>query len=159
MKHYHKSIVLSASPEQVFDYADDHSRFSSHMTSSSWMMMGSSMHISTDDKLGREVGSHIFLKGTILGIPMFVDEVVTEHRKPSVKSWKTVNVQNLLIIGDYAMKFDIFPQAHSSLFRVSIDYEQPKKHKLLGILFGDWYAQWCVQQMLDNAKSIFSRKS
>ncbi len=156
MKHYYKSIVLPATPDQVFDYADDHTRFSSHMSSSSWMMMGSKMNISTDNKLGKEVGSHILMKGTILGIPLFIDEVVTEHKKPSVKSWKTVKIRNLLVVGDYGMKIEIFPQAKNSLFRVSIDYDMPDKNRWLGILLGDWYAKWCVQQMLDGAKKYFS---
>ncbi len=157
MNHYHNSIVLPALPEHVFDYVDDHVLFSSHMSRSSWMMMGSKMNVSTDNKLGKEVGSHIFLDGSIFGIPMFIDEVVTEHKKPSIKSWKTVKVRNLLVVGDYVMKVEIFPQAQNSLFRVSIDYDRPKKNKWLGILLGDWYARWCVRQMLDGAKKHFSK--
>lgn len=156
MKHYHKSIILPTTPEQIFDYADDHTKFSSHMNTSSWMMMGSKMHISTDSKQGKEVGSHILLEGSILGIPMFVDEVVTEHKKPSIKTWKTVKVKNLLVVGDYTMKFEISPKEQNSLFRVSIDYEMPDKNKWLGLLLGDRYAKWCVEQMLKGARKYFS---
>ncbi|MBI5019015.1 SRPBCC family protein [Candidatus Gottesmanbacteria bacterium] len=159
MKRYSKSIVVSAAPDQVFDYVDDHTRFSSHMSSSSWMMMGGSMHISTDSKLGKEVGSHILMKGSILGIPLFIDEVVTEYKKPSIKSWKTVKIRNLMVVGDYGMKIEILPQAHNSLLRVSIDYDMPNKNKWLGVLLGDWYAKWCVQQMLDGAKKYFIPKT
>ena len=158
MKHYHKSIVLSAPPDQVFEYADDHERFSSHMSSSSWMMMGSKMYISTDDKKGQAVGSHILMEGSILGIPLFIDEVVTERKPPELKAWKTVKIRNLLVVGDYHMKLEIFPQATNSLFRVSIDYEMPKQNRWLGLLLGNWYAHWCVQQMLDGAKKYFIHK-
>ncbi len=121
--------------------------------------MGSKMYISTDNKLGKEVGSHILMEGTILGIPLFIDEEVTEHKKPSVKSWKTLKIRNLLVIGDYGMKIEIFPQAKNSLFRVSIDYDMPEKNRWLGLLLSDWYAHWCVQQMLDGAKKYFSKNN
>ncbi len=117
------------------------------------------MYISTDNKLGKEVGSHILMEGTILGIPLFIDEEVTEHKKPSVKSWKTLKIRNLLVIGDYGMKIEIFPQAKNSLFRVSIDYDMPEKNRWLGLLLSDWYAHWCVQQMLDGAKKYFSKNN
>jgi len=156
MRHYHKSIVLPVTPEQAFDYTNDHARFSSHMNDSSWMMMGSKMKITTDDMLGKTIGSHIFMEGSIFGIPLFVDEVVTEYKRPNIKTWKTEKVRNLLIIGQYSMKIEIFPQGNNSLLRVSINYDLPDKHRWFGILFGSYYAHWCVQQMIVGAKKYFA---
>lgn len=39
-RHYEESTAIPASAQQVFDFVDDHSRFSSHMSQSSWMMGG-----------------------------------------------------------------------------------------------------------------------
>lgn len=40
LRHDEESLLISASPEDVFAYVDDHKRFSSHMNQSSWMMGG-----------------------------------------------------------------------------------------------------------------------
>ncbi len=125
------------------------------MSNASWMMMGSKMDISTDNKHGKEIGSHIYLKGSILGIRLSIDEVVTEHKPPLTKSWKTVKVKNLFVVGHYSMKLEIFPQEQHSLFRVSIDYTLPDKNRWLGLLLGDWYARWCVQQMINDTRDYF----
>ena len=37
-RHHDRAVFIPAPPEQVFAYVDDHSRFSSHMSESSWMM-------------------------------------------------------------------------------------------------------------------------
>ena len=65
----HETIVAIHAPaHEVFDYVDDHSRLSSHMTRRSWMMGGASMAIETDSGRARVVGSKLKLHGTVLGI-------------------------------------------------------------------------------------------
>ena len=39
-------------------------------------------------KQGRSVGSHIRLSGRILGMQLYVDEVVTQRNPPFEKTWK-----------------------------------------------------------------------
>lgn len=39
--HYEDTLFIPASPEKLFEYIDDHKRFSSHMSQYSWMMAGS----------------------------------------------------------------------------------------------------------------------
>jgi hypothetical protein len=56
--------LIPAPPEQVFAFVDDHSRFSSHMSQSSWMMGGGRMSIELDEAKGQAVGSHIRLPAT-----------------------------------------------------------------------------------------------
>lgn len=105
MRHYEESSPIPASMEQVFEYVDDHARLSSHMCQSSWMMGGGRMDIQADAGRGQVVGSHIRLSGKILGIQLYLDEVVTQHEPPYRKAWQTVGTPKLLVIGHYRNGF------------------------------------------------------
>jgi hypothetical protein len=159
LRHYEKSVVISAKVDDVFDYIDDHKRFSSHMNQSSWMLGGGKMNTSVDEKNGQKVGSHIRMDGTVFGVYLFLDEVVTHHEPPRLKTWKTVGTPKLLIIGNYQMKIEIKSDERGSLISVSIDYELPKTNVWLGKLFSGWYAKWCVQQMLKGTSNYFAHNN
>ena len=77
--HLERSTFIDGSPEEVFGFVDDHARFSSHMTDSSWMMAGGRMNVELDDGKGRAVGSHIRLSGRVLGVRLHLDEVITRR--------------------------------------------------------------------------------
>ena len=155
IRHYEGNILLHASLQKVFDYVDDHSKFSSHMNQSSWMMGGGSMNTSIDDGHGQRVGSHIRMNGKILGINLFLDEVVTIHEPPRAKRWETVGDVKLLVCGPYRMNINVEPQDNCTLLRVSIDYALPNSNVWLGKLFGGMYAKWCVQLMIKGARDYF----
>ncbi len=159
-RHYQNSLVIPASAEDIFAYADNHQNFSSHMNKSSWMMGGSRMETRVDDGQGQAVGSHIYMDGKVFGIKLSLDEVVTKREPPRYKEWQTVGNPKLLIIGHYRMSFEISSDGNTSKFKVSIDYELPKSlgGSLLGSIFGGTYAKWCVQQMLTGTQSHFSKK-
>jgi len=156
-RHLEESIVVGASPDVIFTYADDHRNFSAHMNQSSWMMGGSKMETHTDEGKGKKVGSHITMSGNVLGVNLFLDEVITIHDVPYQKEWQTVGNINLLVIDHYSLGFKIKPDAAGSQFTVYIDYDLPKswKTRALGILFGGMYAKWCVQQMTTGVKDHF----
>ena len=156
MKHYENKIFIPASPEKVFSYVDDPARFSSHMSKSSWMMGGGKMDVSVDAGGGQQVGSHIRLSGKVLGIKLFLDEVVTRHEPPHTKMWETVGNIKLLVIGHYRMGIEIKSENTGSLMRVFIDYNLPMTNIWLGRLFGGAYARWCVKQMLKGAQDYFA---
>lgn len=158
-RHYEDSTTISASPGELFAYIDDHARFSSHMSQSSWMMGGGRMDVTVDEGRGQNVGSHIRLSGTAFGIKLFLDEVVTRHEPPRIKTWETVGDLGLLVIGHYGMGIEIAPQGSATSIRVFIDYSMPDKNVWLGRLFGEMYAKWCVAQMLNGAREYFKRKS
>ncbi|MBI4087186.1 SRPBCC family protein [Candidatus Kaiserbacteria bacterium] len=158
-RHYEESTLISASPETLFAYIDDHTRFSSHMNESSWMMGGGTMHVSVDAGRGQEVGSHIRMTGTAFGIRLFLDEVVTRRDPPFVKTWETVDIPKLLVIGSYRMSIEITPKDSGSLLRVRIDYDLPTTNVWLGRLFGGMYARWCVRRMIKDARTYFDTKS
>ncbi len=159
--HHEESVLLHATAKQAFDYADDHSRFSSHMNRSSWMMGGGRMDTETDEGRGQVVGSHIRMGGKAFGITLSLDEVITRRDPPFRKTWKTVGVPKLLVIGNYEMGFEISEENGGSRFRVFIQYELPTtaRTRWLGQLFGGMYAKWCVQQMTQGAREQFNHRT
>lgn len=150
-RHLESSAFINASPEHVFAFVDDHSRFSSHMNESSWMMGGGRMSVELDEAKGQAVGSHIRLSGRVFGVSLYLDEVVTRRDPPTNKVWETVGAPRLLVIGAYAMGVQITPERGGTRLRVFIDYRLPDGPVTycLGWLFGGLYARWCVDQMLN----------
>lgn len=159
LRHYEENTLIPASSGKLFAYIDDHKRFSSHMSQSSWMMGGGRMNVSVDEGRGQKVGSHIRLNGSAFGIKLFLDEVVTRHEPPYVKTWETVGIPKLLVVGSYRMGIEIKPQNTHSRLRVYIDYDLPINNVLIGKLFSGMYAKWCVQQMIKGASDYFATPS
>jgi len=157
-RHEERTVFVDAFPEDVFAFADDHEKFSEHMGSSSWMMLGSRMTTTLDDRRGQEIGAHITMTGRILGIPLDLDEVVVERVAPWAKVWQTVGTPRLLVIGAYRLGFQVLRHEHGSAFRVFIDYERPIRHRWLGDLMGGMYARWCVDQMTKSVTRRFRRR-
>jgi polyketide cyclase/dehydrase/lipid transport protein len=155
--HFESTVEVNAAADAVFLHLDDHSRLSDHMSNSSWMTAGSRMAIELDASEGRAVGSTIRLSGRVLGIPLSVEEIVTERNPPVRKVWETIGTPDLLVIGQYRMGYAITPKGKASLLRVFIDYTLPAGpfSGLLGGLFGNFYARWCAQRMADDAARHF----
>ena len=157
-RHCEYEAFVSAAPEQLFAYVDDQTLLSSHMSQSSWKMGGGKMSIEFDQARGQAVGSKIRLSGRVLGISVFVEEIVTERAVPRRKVWETIGQPRLLVIGHYRMGFDIAPAADGSSLRVFIDYDLPVSgfSRLLGFLFSRFYASWCTKQMVNDAANHFA---
>ena len=154
--HFEKSSVINADNTSVFDFIDDHGKFSSHMNKSSWMMGGGKMRTEVDEGKGQEVGSHIKMGGNVLGVNLFLDEVVTVRLRPTRKVWKTVENPNLLVISNYQMGVELVTEANKTNLKVFIDYDLPKGgSKILGFIFGGAYAKWCVDQMINGVVDHF----
>jgi len=158
MKHYEASVAINAPAEDLFAYVDDHARFSSHMSRSSWLMGGGRMEVSTDEGRGQKAGSHIRMSGKVFGVRLFLDEVVTRHDPPRVKTWETVGDLRLLVIGHYRMNIQVEPRDRNSVLHVSIDYDIPPKNAWLGRLLGKAYAKWCVRQMIKGPQDHFAKR-
>jgi hypothetical protein len=157
----HRSqVLLAAEPAVLFAHLDDHRRLSAHMERSSLMTAGASMRIDTDERHGQAVGSVIRLSGRVLGLRLWVDEVVTEREPPHRKAWETVGEPKLLVIGAYRMGFTIDPVADGSRLVVFIDYDPPARGigRLLGTLLGRSYAAWCTRRMEEDARAAFGRE-
>lgn len=123
------------------------------------MIGGGRMTTSIDEGNGQKVGSHIQMSGRVVGVTLFLDEVVTRREPPRLKVWKTVGNLKLLVIGHYEMGFELEPQGKQSWLRVYIDYDLPTKSAWLGRLLGGTYARWCVQQMIRDTYDHFTAKA
>lgn len=154
-RHYADVVLVAARPATLFAYLDDHRRMSAHMGQRSVMMGGGRMSLTTDAGKGQKVGSHIQLVGKFLGIRLALDEVVVRREPDIAKEWETVGQPKLIVIGPYRMGFFISPAGEGSLLKVSIDYMLPHRGRWLGVLFGGFYARWCVRQMLKGARRQF----
>ena len=157
--HLEESIQVKASPEDVFNFANDHKQLSSHMNQSSWMMGGGSMKTIFDAQKGKKVGSHIKMQGKVFGIELYLDEVVSEYNSPYKKEWHTVGSPKLLVIGQYRMGIEIQAAGLGSELKVFIDYNLPETgiSKLFSLLFGNMYAKWCVKQMINSVHDHYER--
>ena len=156
--HFEASALVAAPADRVFAYADDPARLSSHMSKSSWMMGGGRMETELDADHGQTVGSRIRLSGRVLGIQLSVEEIVTDRVPPHRKVWETTGSSRLLVIGHYRMGFEIASQENGSVLRVYIDYAPPEDApaRWLGLLFGRYYARWCIQQMVRDTVKQFA---
>ena len=152
-KHAEGSVGIQAPIERVFQALDNHARLSSHMSRSSWRMGGGRMQMATDSGNFQTVGSHLVLSGKAFGLPLHVEEVVTRREPPLTKVWETIDSPHLFVIGPYRLGFELRAADSSTLLRVFIDYDLPARgfSRLLGLLFGSFYARWCVRQMLKDA--------
>lgn len=157
-RHREGSVLISAPLEEVFAFVDDHSRFSSHMSESSWRMGGGRMTVELDAGNGQTVGSHIRLSGSVFGVRLSLDEVVSRRDPPTLKVWETVGAPRLLVIGSYRMGVEISSEHPRSRLRVFIDYGLPGGWATywLGLVLGGFYAKWCVSQMLTGASNHFA---
>ncbi len=155
--HYETTTTLAAPVDAAFAHLDDFHALSAHMEQSSGMMMGSRMHIETDEREGRAVGSVVRMAGTVLGMRLSLREVVTERTPPTRKVWRTLDT-DLLVIGAYALGFELADRGGQTGLRVFIDYELPDRGagRWLGLLFGPAYAKWCTRTMAADAARHFA---
>lgn len=159
-RHAHAATIVAARPPAVFEFLDDPTRLTAHMEKRSWKMAWGRMGTTLDAGGGRAVGSRIVVEGRVLGIRLFLEEVVTVRRPPDVKEWETTGTPRLLVIGAYRMRFTVAPaSAARSEVAVSIDYDLPagKIGALLGRMFGASYARWCTRRMVAEVQAEFIR--
>jgi len=157
MAHRERIVHVAGAPEHVFARLDDQTRLAEHMEKPSAMMGGGRMTYAFDAGRGQAIGSHIEMGGSAFGVSLFVNEVVVERAPPSHKTWRTEGPVRLIIMGAYAMGFDLVPERDGSRLRVWISYETPA---------GVWgwlarpltalYARWCVDRMAKDAVSHFA---
>lgn len=152
--HVESRATLRAPIEAIFARLDEHARAAAHMSRPSWRTGWSRMTITADERGGKEIGSHIRLEGKVLGLGLWLDEVVREREPPRRKVWETVGAPRLLVIGSYRMGFELVPQGEGAVgLTVFLDYASPARGVpwLLGRLFGSWYARWCTERMTADA--------
>ena len=156
--HDESTALANAPVDRVFAYLDDPKALAAHMGESSMMMMGSRMSVNVDADGGRVIGSRIRMHGSMMGIPLSLEEVISERQVPNKKVWETIGTPNLQVMAHYRMGFELKPKGDSSLVRVFIDYSLPTNApgSWLGRLLGGVYARWCTKQMAADAARHFN---
>lgn len=156
-KHYQESIFIPASPEDIFDYVDDHSNFYSHVIKFT-KLLGGRMELQFDDGQGKSVSSHIRLFGNVLGKSLSLEEVVTKRERPSVKSWETVGTPNFLVVGKYQYTINIELKDKGSLLFVTFDFSPPEKSGWLRRSISNVYAKICAREMAKMTRKYFVKR-
>jgi len=115
------------------------------------------MDISTDEGGFQRLGSRMQLSGRAFGVPLFLEEEITDYRPPQAKVWHTLGTPRLLIFGHYRMGFEVDAVAGGSSLRVFLDYDLPTGvvKRLLGQLLAPAYARWCVRNMVAEGQNRF----
>ncbi len=146
-----RTVRTRASPEDVFERLDDPTVLGSHMQKPSMMMLGGTMRYELDEGRGRAVGSVIRMTGNILGLRLFLEEVVTERSPPFSKTWETRAKIRLLVMGHYRIGFTITPQDNGSHVGMFMDYAMPASQgwRIVAGLFAKYYAGWCLRKMTE----------
>ena len=156
--HFENQVPISVNRNEIFAFVDDHKNLATHMNKSTWMMGGGHMRTEVDSGQGQKVGSHIRMAGKVFGGQVSLEEVITEYAPPQLKVWETVGQPKLIVIGHYRRRTELEPQMDGTKMTVSIDYNSPQRNAWLGFLFGNLYAKWCVNKMLDDIKEHFRKK-
>jgi hypothetical protein len=154
--HEEVTVHVAAGAERLFEHLDDPTRLGGHMTKPSGMMLGGSMSYEFE-RGGREVGSIIRMTGTILGLQLGVEEIVTERIPPRRKVWETRGPQRMMVIDSYRMGFNIENDRGGARATVFIDYLPAHSGlvRLLSLPIARAYARWCVQRMADDVQAHF----
>lgn len=98
--HDETTALAHAPAARVFAYLDDPKALAAHMGESSKMMMGSRMSIDLDAGDGRMIGSKIRMQGSMMGIPLSLEEVITERQAPGRKVWETIGTHGARLFED-----------------------------------------------------------
>ena len=71
------------------------------------------------------------------------------------KIWETIGEARMIIYSWYRMNLLVKPIANGSEAELSITYEKPKGWfaKIISFLFADWYCNWCLKNMLNDARN------
>lgn len=156
--HYARQSEVPCPAEALFRHLDDPTRLSAHMGRASWQMGGGKMSIELGDGGWQQVGATALMQGRALGIALRVRSRLVEYAPPQRKTWETDGEPDLLMIGRYRMGLEISDRPAGALLRVFIDYDPPQHFpaRALGVVFGRFYARWCVDTMVADALKHFS---
>ena len=143
----------------MYEYLDEFEALGAHMTRASWMRAGSRMRYEFDDARGRRVGARVRLHGSILGLPLDIEERVVERLPPVRKAWQTIGHPRMLVLAHYRMGFSIAPFVGGCRATVFIDYAPAEAGiaRWLSRITAAYYARWCVRSMTGQAAGRFGR--
>jgi predicted ATPase len=151
-----KRIETYHSPaEKVFSYLDNLAVTGMHMTQSSAMMMGSKLHLEYLTPIHTGLGTKYRWTGTMMGMKMDFTVEVTKWVEGVEKVWETIGESKMIIYSWYRMHLLVYPKGNATHAELSITYDKPKGWfaQIISFLFADWYCNWCLKNMLADAKT------
>lgn len=155
-KHYQESLFIPASVEDVFDYADEHANYYSHVIKFA-RLLGGRMNLEMDEGRGKSVGSRIRVSGKILGKSLSLEEVITSRQAPFGKAWESVGNPAFLIVGQYRYEIQIKRQASGSMLSVVFDSNPPEASGWLRQWFSQVYSKACAREMAKSTRNYFKK--
>jgi hypothetical protein len=159
MKTVQQTKSFNASAEIVFDKIDDLGVTGMHMTQSSMPMMGGKMNLEFLTKHKRGLHSRYKWTGNVLWMALEFTVEVTKWQPWKYKSWETVGPAKLIIYSWFRMELRMISSSiNSSEACLSIIYERPHAliNRVLCFFIGDWYARWCLDNMLNDVENKIS---
>lgn len=161
MKTIKRSEVYSAPIEKVFHAIDDLGVTGTHMTKSSAMMMGSKLHLEYLTTNHTGPNTKYRWTGTMMAMKMDFTVEVTKWDEAVEKIWETIGEAKMIIYSWYRMHLLLANKDGKTEAELSITYEKPKGWflKIISFFFADWYCDWCLKNMLTDAKKQLESNS
>lgn len=130
------------------------------MTKSSAMMMGNKLNLEYLTTNHTGLGSKYRWTGKMMGRKMDFTVEVTKWIAGVEKVWETIGEAKMIIYSWYRMNLLVKQENANSEALLSITYEKPKRWlaKIISFLFADWYCNWCLKNMLNDAKKLLVNK-
>ena len=155
-----KTAIIHSTPEKVFAYMDDLGNTGMHMKERSGMMMGSKLKLEQVSENPNGLFSKYRWHGRMMGIRIDFTTVVTQWIRGKEKVWQTIGESKMIILKWYRMHLAVTPLEEGKVqTELSIDYTLPDNFFLhfIGMLLAPWYANWCLNNMLLDAKKILEQ--
>lgn len=155
-----QSILIHSDVHKIFTYMDNLGNTGMHMTKSSMPMMGSKLQLEQLSESATGLNSKFRWFGKIMGLRMDFTVVVTTWIKDSEKVWETIGTAKMIILSWYRMRLFLSPEGTNTLTELSIDYTLPKNifFKVIAFFLAPWYANWCLDNMLQDSKTVLEGK-
>lgn len=160
MKTVTRTATYPAPPEIVFPYLDDLGVTGTHMTQSSWMMLGSKLDLEFLTKNHTGLGTRYRWTGKMMGMSMDFTVEVTKWQAGVEKVWETLGKPQLILYSWYRMELQLKKAGEGTSASLSISYEKPEGlfYGLLSFLFADWYCNWCLKHMLEDCGKLLNER-
>lgn len=159
MKSIERMEIYDTAPEDVFMCIDNLGVTGMHMTQSSRMMMGSKLKLDYLTEQHNGLGTKYRWIGKMMGMTMDFTVEVTKWVDGKEKTWETVGESRMIIYSWYQMHLTTTPMFNKGTkAELSITYKKPKGlvNNILCFLLADWYCNWCLKQMLGDAKKALN---
>ena len=133
---------------------DNISNTGMHMTKSSMPSMGSNLELMQLSAYATGLNSKFRWYGKMTGFTLDFTVGVTKWIKDKEKVWETIGATKMIILGWYQMRLVLSPQGESTKAELSIAYTRPGNifFRFISIFLAPWYANWCLNNMLQDSK-------